>query len=127
MTNKEKVTFLTHILAKALQLQSVLFIGFAFCFLCSLFYYFVDDVRFPQENLWVMVSGLAMSGGSVLLGKLISKKNGLTIDKNSYFYGAWLVTFTWIISCTISALFFIFAGFPDPLHVHSYTFFSTVY
>lgn len=114
---------LIQILSVALQTQASLAICFLFCLLISYFYYFVNDIRYPKEKPELIWLGLGLSLFSYILGKLISKKNAYEISFKSLKDGAFAVVLTWIIACSISAIVFVAAGFPDPFKIDDYSLF----
>lgn len=120
--NKSFTHFFLSVLAPALQIQYVLSYGFLFSLAVSLFYYFLNDPRYPKEQPWLLLLGLGLSIGSYVLGtwliKVFNIKNHVSIRR-----GAWIVTLTWIIACTISAIVFFAAGFPIPSQVENFSIF----
>ena len=112
--------FFLSVLAPALQIQWILGVGFSICILVSIAYLYLQDPRFPMENIWVNLAGLGMSVGSFALGSFLIKhfdiKNHISVRR-----GAWIVFLTWVLGCTISAIYFMLAGFPDPTNVEAYS------
>jgi len=108
----------------ALQVQLAPLIGFGFCLVVSYFYLFVNDSRYPKENPLVLWFGFLTSAlclvASITIGKIYLKDK---TQVKSLRDGVFAVIFAWIIACTISALVFVLAGFPDPNKVGGYSFF----
>lgn len=121
-TVREHTNFFLSVLAPALQLQYILGFGFLFTLVISLFYYFLNDARYPKENPWLIVLGMVLSFGSYFLGgyliKVFTIKNHVSARR-----GAWIVTLVWFIACTISAIVFVAAGFPDPKRIEDFSLF----
>ena len=119
--NVSHTSFLLGVIAPALQIQWVLVIGFVISLLVSIFFIVVSDSRYPQESLFPNVSGILMAGFSYLFGSYLVKKyniqTNITVRR-----GAWIVFLTWCIACTISSLYFVIAGFPDPNNIQNYSF-----
>lgn len=104
---------LLNVFIPALQLQISLAFGFLFSLVISLFYFFVDDPRFPKERPELLLLGLVLSigcfGVSVLLSRSWKIPKQISLHK-----GAWIVVLAWVIAGVISAIVFVAAGFPIP-------------
>lgn len=108
----------------ALQVQLAPAIGYFFCLLVSLFYLFLNDSSYVQEKPQLMFFGFGVSMILFALGMLLNKTflEDQKIPK-SLRRGAFITILAWIIACTVSALTFVLAGFPDPSRVGDFSFF----
>lgn len=110
--------FIAGILAPSLQVQITLFVGFLFCLPVSYFYKFQDRPDLVPENPNLILIGLGLSLSCYLIGNLIYQ----LFDINHHISlrrGAWIVFISWFIACSISAILYFLAGFPDPINVDS--------
>jgi trk system potassium uptake protein TrkH len=105
-----------------MQLQISLSLAFLFTLIVSLFYYFVNDPRFPKERPEILFFGLLFSLGLSGLGFVLSKKYPEKVPQ-SLKQGAIIVFLTWFFACTISATVFVLAGFPDPGNLENFSLF----
>jgi trk system potassium uptake protein TrkH len=108
----------------ALQVQLAPAIGYFFCLLVSLFYLFLNDSSYVQEKPQLMFFGFGVSMILFALGMFLNKNflEGQKIPK-SLRRGALITILAWIFGCTVSALVFVLAGFPDPSRVGDFSFF----
>jgi trk system potassium uptake protein len=109
----------------AMQVQISLSIAFLFTLIISLFYYFIDDPRFPKEKPEILFVGLLFSLGLSSLGFVLGKKYPEKVP-HSLKQGAIVVLLTWFFACTISATVFILAGFPDPNNIENFSLFRRI-
>jgi trk system potassium uptake protein len=103
----------------ALQFQSTLALGFLFCLVVSYFYVFQADPRFPTEQPWLLWVGFFLSAGCAAIGYWMRPKEVVTWTNLTRWVQ--IVFLAWMIACVISAIVFVFAGFPDPSHIESYS------
>jgi trk system potassium uptake protein TrkH len=96
-----------------LELQISLVFGFAVSFLVSCFYLYVNDLRYPHEEPWILGLGFVLSLFAFLSGRFLGKYVEVE-EQTSLAQGAWIVTLTWILACFISSIVFFLAGFPSP-------------
>jgi trk system potassium uptake protein len=119
--NKKWLRTFLEVFFPALQIQLSLVIGFGLSLLVSIFYYFLDDARYPAENPYLLLIGLLVSSVCFLLGefgsKILNFKNHINLRR-----GAWIVVLAWLFACFISTLIYFLAGFPDPARVHEFSF-----
>ena len=104
------LSFFISVLSPALQIQYILGFGYLFSLAVSVFYWFLQDSRYPTENPLIFVIAAGLSFGSWLLGSFFIKRYVLVNDI-SIRRGAWIMVLTWVIACSISAVFFVLAGF----------------
>jgi len=117
----EKLFYLfTGVLAPSLQVQLSLFLGFLVCLPVSYFYKFQNRNDVVAENPNLILIGLGLSLTCYLIGNLLDKlfeiKHRISLRR-----GAWIVFCSWFIACSISALVYFVAGFPDPGNVENYS------
>lgn len=111
-------------LIPALQFQIAPALGFLFCLIVSTFYIYLNDSKYISERPEVIFFGFFVSLILFLIGQSLSKIFIKKLPKEkSLSRGAVIVLITWMISCSVSALTFVLAGFPDPNNVQNYTFF----
>lgn len=114
------LTFFLSVCAPALQLQYILGFGYLAALLVSIFYYFVNDGLYPKEQPHLLVFAALLSFGCWLLGteliRRFSIRNHLSLRR-----GAWIMALTWVIACTISAMYFVWSGFPIPDRVNDFS------
>lgn len=112
-----------YVVSTALQVQLSLSLGFLFSLIISYFYFFINDARFPDERPEYLWTGLFLSLGSFAIGKWIGRSQAAVHQVKNIKIGAIIVVLSWLFGCTISAVVFMLAGFPDPQHVTHYSWF----
>lgn len=119
-----KIESFLNIIIPTLQLQIAPALGYGFCVLISLFYLILNNPKYIAERPMVLVFGLATSLFCVWLGNFLSTKfSEFKNTSKSLSRGAFIVVFTWMLACTLSAVTFVLAGFPDPHNVENFSFF----
>lgn len=112
------------ILIPTLQLQIAPTLGYSFSLIVSLFYIFINDKDYVVENPWPLVVGFVISGLCTVVGIYLNNSYFKYKDKHkSLSRGAFVTLFTWIVACSVSAIVFVLAGFPDPKNIGDYTLF----
>jgi trk system potassium uptake protein TrkH len=110
--------FIADILAPSLQVQISLFFGFLVCLPVSYFYQSQNRPDLVPENPNLIWIGLGLSLTCYLIGNLLYQL--LDISKHiSLRRGAWIVFVSWFFACSISAVLYFMAGFPDPINADS--------
>lgn len=109
-----QLNFLYKILVPVLQIQFIPALGYLFSLLVSYFYFFINDKRYPQEHPLVLWFGVLSSLCLYFLGYYILKKNHFKKSDVNLKDGALIVILSWLVSCTISSIVFVLAGFPEP-------------
>ncbi|GAB4145258.1 MAG: TrkH family potassium uptake protein [Patescibacteria group bacterium] len=117
------LNFIVQVLIPSLQIQLSLVLGFGFSLVVSLFYYFVNDQRYPQERPELLLLGLSISSILSFAGWITAKHTQVS-NKSDLRRGAWIVVIGWFIACSTSAFVYLMAGFPDPENLNNYSLFS---
>lgn len=105
----------------AMQAQFSVGLGMLFSLLFSLFYYFKQDARFPQEEPWILFLGASLSFFLCFCAFKLSKKFEIETSLNLK-EASFAIVFAWFLATMLSALVFLLAGFPDPVNTFDYTF-----
>lgn len=113
-----------YILVPALQVQIAAAVGYLFCLVISIFYLVVNDGNLVKEKPEVLLLGLLISLILFAVGTVgVKYINKLPVPNKSLRRGAYVVLLTWFIACSVSAIVFIFAGFPDPDKIGEFSLF----
>ena len=114
-TTQKKIpqTSFLSVLAAGFQTQLSIALGMLFSLIVSLFYYFQNDPRFPQEKPEILFIGFSISMLFFGIGTFIAKKN-VNPAPISIKQGAQIVLLTWVLATLTSAFIFVLAGFPIP-------------
>lgn len=108
------------IIGPALIIQFAPTLGMLATFFVSLFYFGIDDTRYPVENplislFFIFVNLLLFLIGLGIQGRLEPKEH-ISLRR-----GAWIVFWAWVIACSVSSLYFIAHGIPVPGDFESFS------
>ena len=120
-TRPRLTIFLSSIFGPALIIQIAPAIGLFLTILVSLFYFLIEDDRYPIESpaiplLFASLSFL-LAGIGFLIQKVYPPRESISLRR-----GAWIVFWAWVIACTVSSLYFYASNFPIPSRVEEFSF-----